>query len=195
MKLNELSFDLQTLIFFFTQNPNLATVSKSFYNASHNPGTILKCLLNWDILGKERHSYLENFKRMNKNENLIEAIINKDTYISKLIYDPVRIFYSSLEHDWLGILRSMLSKTTLERALTFGNKTGEIDSQKPVYSAKAMIDINSIRFSYRSFKEISFEAFTLLETAHTMQVDISKQHGITAQDLIGGNIIVYITKN
>ncbi|PVU98815.1 hypothetical protein BB559_001276, partial [Furculomyces boomerangus] len=52
--------------------------------------------------------------------------------------------------------------------------------------------MDSIRFNHSSWEKISLDAFVLLENAHTIQVDVSKQHDIAAQDLVGGNTNIYI---
>ncbi|PVU97278.1 hypothetical protein BB559_002092 [Furculomyces boomerangus] len=154
MNINDLPFQTQSTIFYYAQNPNLATVSRNFYEVAHDSSTILKCLLHWNTLEKRDCCYFCKYNGMLENKNLVKAVINKNAYLPKVVYNPEKLFYSSIKHDWLDILELLLTKTTLEK--------------------------------------ISLDAFILLENAHTIQVDVSKQHDITAQDLVGGNASIYI---
>ncbi|PWA02413.1 hypothetical protein BB558_001445 [Smittium angustum] len=154
MNINDLPFQTQSTIFYYAQNPNLATVSRNFYEVAHDSSTILKCLLHWNTLEKGDCCYFCKYNGMLENKNLVKAVINKNAYLPKVVYNPEKLFYSSIKHDWLDILELLLTKTTLEK--------------------------------------ISLDTFILLENAHTIQVDVSKQHDITAQDLVGGNASIYI---
>ncbi|PVZ97577.1 hypothetical protein BB558_006453, partial [Smittium angustum] len=193
-----LSYQTISDIFIFSQNPNLALVSKTFYEVSQNTSVQARYFLFGPRKTDEQIAdFYSKYKKLKLKEDL--AVILTDKMDVELGWFH-SIYRRTFQYCWAKCLKKMIGMYKLVIVDETENGTTVIEHHKvkkrklnEKYDIRPVVNINfnaiSGIFSFAS-KGGSLDFFKTLLEAHNIVIDTEKLYGIPASQMIGGSNLV-----
>ncbi|PVU89534.1 hypothetical protein BB559_003328 [Furculomyces boomerangus] len=193
-----LSYQTIADIFVYSQNPNLATISKSFYNVSSSTNIQVRYFLygsrkfNTDLIQEFFHKY----SKLAKKEEFSIGLIGK---MDLTLGNHQSIISRTIENGWINCMKKIVACSKLVPIIDFSNGQNDQSNKKPKierYDIVSTINLEQIlpNFYIKIAERKSVDLFNYLLDAHNLEIDSLEVYGIPGHQMVGGSNIVKLYK-
>ncbi|PVZ97796.1 hypothetical protein BB558_005161 [Smittium angustum] len=191
--MDNLSYEILSLIFIWSRNPNLALVSRSFYEVSKSVTVQANTLIG--IFGKRRDiessRMLKKYPKLAMKRKLYIALLRKGLFLDQ----NLPLYERPFALGWIDVINQMLQQTKLvevseaERVENLDQKTSE---QQELYIIEPYYKIGAeeYRCVVDSKPKNYIKVLKLLDDAHKIQINAAKEHNILSTMIVGKSAIV-----
>ncbi|PVU93261.1 hypothetical protein BB559_003368 [Furculomyces boomerangus] len=183
-----LSYEILCKIFVECQRPEIAFLSRPFYQVSTSPSVQADFLIK--EFGKAKvytkYGVLNAYPKLAGKETLLLSLLNRNIHLHT---DISPIFNTALKNGWKTVIAATLKIHKLQKVPLEHLDSSQNENSSFCYTLKPVININNISlFCLLSCPpEKLIDILNILNNAHKIRINISNEYGITDQQPLHDN--------